>query len=476
MTASSPPLGRRKTEDGGRKGRMTEDGGRDAGRGLAFFSSAFRLAVLLGVVILAAGCGHGSSASRDKDRKAVEVVVTTPITHEVTDYQDFTGRLDAVKTVDIRARVSGYVTDAPFKEGDEVREGDLLFQIDPRPYKAALDAAEAQVAAAAAQVRVGEANVRLARVTLGRARAAGSAAAALEIDQDQAQAHVTEANLNLARANLGKARADLETAKLNFEWTKVRAPLSGRISRRNVDPGNLVTADTTLLTTIVTQDPLYAYFDVDERTYLDLMERAAHEARPGSPGAPHAGPSPPVLSVLMRLANEEQFTHRGTVNFLDNRLNANTGTIRMRGVFDNTGGYLKSGLFVRIRLPIGKPYPALLIPDEALQSDQGRKYVYVVKKEKDSKGKEVDRVEYRPVKLGQALQGLRVIRPAEKGKEGQEGLREGERVIITGMQRVRPKVEVRATLQKPPEPPPSPVGEMVTSNRRAARRQPAVAR
>src|SRR5262249_38314229 len=160
-------------------------------------------------------------------------IVTTPITHEVTDYQDFTGRLDAVKTVDIRARVSGYVTDVPFKEGDEVHEGDLLFQIDPRPYKAQLDAALAQVAAAEAQVRVGEANVRLAQVTYSRARKAGSAAAALELDQDLAQQHVTEANLNLARANLGKAKADLETAKLNFEWATVRAPLSGRISRRN---------------------------------------------------------------------------------------------------------------------------------------------------------------------------------------------------------------------------------------------------
>src|SRR5262249_22248043 len=137
-------------------------------------------AALLTAAILAAGCGHGSSASQDKKAKAVDVIVTTPITHEVTDYQDFTGRLDAVKTVDIRARVSGYVTDVPFKEGDEVREGDLLFQIDPRPYKAQLDAGQAQVAAAEAQVHVCEANVRLAKVTYTRARAAGSAAAALE--------------------------------------------------------------------------------------------------------------------------------------------------------------------------------------------------------------------------------------------------------------------------------------------------------
>ncbi len=396
--------------------------------------------------LLAAGCSKGSAQPA---AKPAEVVVARPITDEVTDYQDFTGRLDAIKTVDVRARVSGYIIRAPFKEGDEVQEGAILFEIDPSPYEAALKAAEAQLAAAKAQFAVAESNVKMARITLDRARAAGSAATALELDQDRIQTQVTQANLELARANIGTAQANLETARLNMKWTKVRAPLTGRISRRNVDPGNLVNADQTSLTTIVTTDPVYSYFDVDERTYLELV---------GTFGAgQESWFSALRFPVLMRLANEEEFTHAGLVNFLDNRLNGNTGTIRMRAEFKNDKGSFKPGLFVRIRLPLGRPYNAVLVPDEALLSDQGRKYVYVVTP--DNKAK------YQPVIPGQAIGGLRVVfadKP-DAVRKHQPGLSTKDRVIVGGIQRVRRDAEVKITEeQRPPAAPHSSLGKQLS--------------
>jgi len=407
-----------------------------AGRWFGFGVAAIFLACLV-----AAGCHR---AAAPKMNKVIEVVVTTPITDEVTDYQDFTGRMDALKTVDIRSRVSGYIDKAPFKEGDIVKEGDLLFQIDPRPYQAELNQAEANIKQAEA-----DAALQTKREERGR-RLIGSAAIGPE-EYDQ-----LVAARDKAIATVGSMKAARDRAKLNLEFTHVVVPplrddagrpLSGRISRRQVDPGNLVNADQTILTTLVSIDPMYAYFDVDERTYLEL----AALTTAGSDSWVSALQFP----VLMRLANEDEFERKGTVNFLDNRLNANTGTVRMRGVFSNASGFLKSGLFVRIRLPIGVPYRALLIPDEALLSDQGRKYVYVVKKTNNDKDEEVDRVEYRAVQLGQAIQGLRVIK---------EGVKEGERVIVSGMQRVRPGSVVQVKMQDSPPPPKSSLTRILKEN------------
>jgi RND family efflux transporter MFP subunit len=379
-------------------------------------------AVLAGALgVLATGCNQG--APQAKGAKAVEVAVTRPITDEVTDYQDFTGRLDAFKTVDIRARVSGYVQDAPFKEGDVVHEGDLLFQVDPQPYEADYNQAVANLKQAEADRDLQARNV--ARVQ--RMLPAGSIGRE-EYDQTVA-AHAK------AVATVGSMAAARDRAKLYLGYTRVCAPLSGRISRRYVDPGNLVTADNTMLTTIVSEDPVYAYFDVDERTYLDLLHSV-----PAGQGSWFTGPQFPVW---IRLANEQEFTHAGTINFIDNRVNAGTGTVRMRGVFRNSDGYLKPGLFVRIRLPVGAPYRAILVPDEAFLSDQGRKYVYTV----NDKGEAA----YRSVTLGQAVRGLRVVK---------EGLSVEDRVIVTGMQRVKAGTPVTATVQKPPKPPGSPVGKL----------------
>jgi RND family efflux transporter MFP subunit len=399
---------------------------------MSVFPSRRRFTGLLGVsaalltAILAAGCGNNQPAARGN--KSVEVVVTTPITDTVTDYQDFTGRLSAVKTVEIRARVTGYVQEAPFKEGDVVHEGDLLFQIDPRTYQADLNQAKANLNLAAADHNLQEKNSERAR------RLIGSSAMARE------DYETTVAAADKAKATVESMEAMRDRAKLYVDYTHVTAPLTGRISRRFVDPGNLVNADNTVLTTIVTENPLYAYFDVDERTYLDLKESAAPGQSSWFSGL--------HFPVLMRLANEEEFLHAGIVDFIDNQVSGTSGTIRMRGVFTNDKNSLKAGLFVRIRLPIGIPYKAFLIPDEALQSDQGRKCVYVVNDKNE--------VVYRTVKLGQAIHGLRVIK---------EGVAAGERVIVSGMQKVRPGAQVEVKMEPPPKKPDSPLGKLLTFER-----------
>ncbi len=395
-------------------------------------------AVLL-VALLAVGCGQGPPA---RARKPAEVFVNVPITEEVLDYQDFTGRLEAIHTVDIRARVNGYLDKAfgedgrLVKEGDRVRAGDLLFRVEPKPYRVELAQAEANLKQAIAERDLQELNA-------GRARRMITSRAMGKEEYDQIMG-----SREKARATVAAMEAVRDRAAIFLGYTEVKAPISGRVSRRYVDPGNLVKADETLLTTIVDDDRVFAYFDVDERTYLDLVGEA-----------PSASPSSRVaelkLPVLMRLANEEEFTRPGHVDFVDNRLNANTGTIRLRAVFDNPRGTLKPGLFARIRLPVGRPTRALLVADEALQSDQGRKYVYVVDKQGIAR--------YRSVQIGQAIPGVRGTAEAPKPGDRpaaedrimlrviKKGLGPGERVVVTGMQRVRRDEEVQAKEQAPPK-------------------------
>ncbi len=328
------------------------------------------------------------------------------------------------------------------KEGDVVKEGDQLFLIDRRPYQADLNQAEANLRLAMADRDLLEKNAE-------RARGLWAKTAIAREDLDTAIAAFDK-----AVASVGSTQAARDKAKLYLDYTKVvwerdktdptRPPMTGRISRRYVDPGNLVVADNTVLTTIVTEDPMYAYFDVDERTYLDLL--AATPVSSQSP-ANVRDTSVAKLPVLIRLANETKFEKDkvGYVDFVDNRIIPSTGTVRMRGVIGNPTGQLKAGLFVRVRLPIGAPYEAVLIPDAAIQNDQERKYVYVVNDKNE--------VEYRSVKLGQAVGEWRVIRPPEKGKEGQEGLTKGDRVIKEGMQRVRPGSAVEPDQSAPLAPP-----------------------
>ncbi|HEV3447979.1 MAG TPA: efflux RND transporter periplasmic adaptor subunit, partial [Gemmataceae bacterium] len=260
------------------------------------------------VVVLGLGLfgGCNNAPPQATSKKVVGVTATTPVTGEVTDYQDFTGRLDALKTVDIRARVSGFIMTAPFKEGDMVHEGDLLFQIDRRTYQATLNQTEANLRQAIADRNLQERNTSRAR------RMIESRSIAQE-DYD-----TTLATYEKSKATVGSMEAARDMAKLYLDFTQVTAPLTGRISRRLVDPGNLVTADSTLLTTIVADSTLYAYFDVDERTYLDLTGPAGSAANPLHTEL--------KFPVLMRLANENDFAHTCTINFVDNRVSANSGT------------------------------------------------------------------------------------------------------------------------------------------------------
>jgi multidrug efflux system membrane fusion protein len=373
------------------------------------------LPVLLGLGMLLTGMTTGCSRSRvaEADADAPVIPVSHPVKRKVTDYVDFTGRTDAVNSVGIRARVTGYIVKTPFKEGAEVKKGDLLFEIDPRPYKAQLDQAQGQV-------NLSRAQLTLARATYDRDVQLGPKGAVSQQQLDQDKAAVDE-----ARARIKAAQASMEIYKLNLSFTRITAPIDGQVSRYYLTTGNLVNQDQTLLTTVVSPDPMYAYFDVDELTVL-RVKRAINE---GKIKLPKKGAAVPVL---MGLQGEAGFPHRGTINFVNNVLNPSTGTMAFRGVFANPKPrngtrLLAPGMFVRIRLPIGQPYSALLVVDRALGSDQGLKFVYVV--DKDNK------VQYRRVRTGPLQEdGLRVI---------EEGLKPEDWVVVGGLQQVRPRMQVK---------------------------------
>lgn len=347
-----------------------------------------------------------------------KVYVELPTTGQITDYEDFTGRTVATKTVDIRARVTGYLTKINFKEreGQDVEQNFVLYEIDARPYEAERDRTEAAVV---------QAEGHLNRIDLDFKRATKT------IDKkviSQEQFDLVAGDRNEARAALEVAKANRNMAKLNLSFTKVRSPISGRVGRTQLDPGNLVRADETILTTVVAMDPMYAYFDVDERTMLRL-HRYAEEGRIELSGEQAA-----AVPVTMGLADEEGYPHDGVVNFVDNRLNPSTGTLQVRGIFKNSDRMLSPGMFVRVRLPIGEPYRALLVSEQALGTDQGQKFVYVI--DQDNKA------QYRRVQVGKLQQGQRVVL---------KGLSAGERVVVSGLQRVRPGAVVQPLVESTAE-------------------------
>jgi RND family efflux transporter MFP subunit len=325
----------------------------------------------------------------------------------VTDYEDFPGRLVAKKAVEIRARVTGYLLDdVIYVEGTDVEKGQVLFVIDPRPYQAELERAQG--------------NVIQARGRLKR------------LDDDYERARGLEAKGNISKEELARVVGDrteaqgalkvneaaLKLAELNVEFTNVKAPISGRISSRSIDPGNLVKADDTSLTSIVSLDPIRATFDLDERSLLRLQRLIRDKTIPWSLDQ--------AIPVYLGLSDEKGFPHRGAINFADNRVDADTGTWRLRGEFGNQDHALTPGLFVRIRLPMGAPYRALLVAEEALGTNQGQKFVFVV----DDKG----HVAQRDVTVGRLQKGLRVI---------VKGLSADERIVVDGLQRVREGIEVK---------------------------------
>jgi RND family efflux transporter MFP subunit len=359
--------------------------------------------VLLSCPVIA-GCGP-SQAQPGPLQQTPEVLVSVPVTREVTDYVDFPGRTEAVQSIDVRARVTGYLDKVCFQEGADVKKGDLLFEIDPRPYKAALDQAVGNLVSM-------EARVKRLDAELARAKRLVGTMAISQEDHDKIMGDRGE-----AAASLQALTAGVERAQLDLTFTKVVAGVSGQISRRYIDPGNLVKADDTVLTTIVSIDPIYAYFDADERTTLRLQRLVRARKIKWSLDA--------GLPVLLGMADEDGFGKRGTINFADNRLDADTGTWRLRGVFANPDRSLSPGLFVRMRAPVGEPYRATLVSEEALGTDQGQKFLYVVT--------DKNNVEYRRVSVGRLHDGLRVIT---------EGLAPGERIVVSGLQRVRPGIEV----------------------------------
>jgi RND family efflux transporter MFP subunit len=371
---------------------------------------------LLGLSCFAVvGCGKSQAQSGPPQMPPPEVEVSLPVTSEVTDYVDFPGRIEAVNAVEIRARVTGYLEEVYFREGSDVKEGDLLFEIDSRSYDAELARAEGSVLQT--EGRLTRLNGDYERAQALQAKGAMSKEEIARITGDR-----TEAQGALA---VNKAVRDL--AALNVSFTKVRAPISGRISRRSITPGNLVKADDTSVTSIVSLDPVYAYFDLDERTML-LLKRLIREGK--IEWSLESG-----LPVLMGLADEKGFPREGTINFAENRVDPDTGTWRLRGRFDNHDNSLTPGLFVRMRLPVGVSHPAIMVLEEALGTDQGQKFIYIV----DDAGK----AEYRRVKIGRLHDGMRVI---------EEGLATGEKVVVNGLQRVRPGIDVKAEVVPMPKP------------------------
>jgi multidrug efflux system membrane fusion protein len=333
--------------------------------------------------------------------------------HEVTDYIDYTGRVDAVNAVDVRARVTGYLEKMPFKEGDEVEKGALLFLIDERPYQAQLSQAEAQV-------QLNEAALKLARANNARAKNLSKNPGVIT-QQDLDQYQATE---DQSRAQLEASKAALATYRLNVEFCRVTSPIDGQVSRYYYTVGNLVNQDQTLLTTLVSLDPIYVYFDVDEITVLKI-KREINEGK--MKPMRETGPRP----VYLGLPGEDGFPHRGNLTFINNRVDPNTGTLTARGVFPNPrpehgSRLLTPGMFARVRLPMGQPHQAVLVAERALGVDQGAKFLYVVNAD--------NKVEYRRVKTG-ALQpdGMRVI---------EEGVKPDEWVIVSGLQLARPNATV----------------------------------
>jgi RND family efflux transporter MFP subunit len=373
-------------------------------------------ALVLGFCVGLTGCARTPPEGPAAAPPAV--TVSHPVEREVTDHADFTARTAAVDSVELRARVSGYLDKVNFKEGALVKKGDVLFEIDPRTYQAVLEHTRGSLAAAEARV------VRL-DADLARAQRLVRSGAMSREEYDKIVGDRGEAVASRAAQN-----AAVERAKLDLGFTKVTAPVSGRVSRYNVTVGNLVQAGDaqitpTLLTTIVSVDPMYAYFDVDEHTVL----RVKQLIRKGKAKTPDEVEIP----VWLGLANEDGHPHRGSIHFIDNQVNPRTGTLRVRGVFPNEDEALSPGYFARVRVPIGFPHKTLLVSERALDTDQGQKVVYVVDRD--------NRVASRPVRLGALHDGLREIT---------DGLKPGEWVIVNGLQLVRPGLTVEPKLADMP--------------------------
>jgi RND family efflux transporter MFP subunit len=368
-------------------------------------------AIVLGSMLVAAqllaGCDSKPAASSAPPPPPV--TVARPLQKTITEWDEYTGRFTALETVEVRARVSGFIDSIHFNEGQMIKQGDLLFVIDPRPYRLAVEQAKADVERAKAKLEIASLDVQR-----GTPLARTQALTERELDTRKS----TERD---AAGQVASAEAAVKQAELNLEWTEVRAPIGGRISDKRVDAGNLITGGptgATLLTVIVSIDPIHFIFDGSEADFLRYVRLAVAGGRPSSRDVQNP--------VSVRLADESEFKHQGRMDFVDNVLNPRTGTIRGRAVFDNKDGFLTPGFFGRLRL-FGGEHEALLVPDGAIASDQSSKIVFTVADD--------GTVGTKLIELGPMVDGLRVIRA---------GLAPTDRIVIDGLQRARPGGKVTA--------------------------------
>lgn len=370
--------------------------------------ATMRLSTLFALLPLAAIAACRGASGEPSAPAAPAVTVSAAIERELNEWDEFTGHIEAAEHVDIRPRVTGYVQRVAFTEGSEVKKGDLLFQIDPRPYEADLARAEAQLAQAKTRSQLATSDLTRAQTLVAKQA----------ISREEFDSRTSGQSESVAEIRV--AEAAVTTARLNLDWTRVRAPISGRVSRAEVKLGNLVQAgppDATLLTTIVSLDPVHVYFDGDEQTYLKYGMLTRGGARGGARDARGA--------VYVGLINETGYPHKGYIDFVDNQLDAGSGTIRVRAVFANKDRAFTPGLFARVKLVGSDRYKAVLVRDGAIGTDQDKKFVLVVKQDGTA--------EYRPVQLGRVVDGLRIVR---------DGLKPGERIVVNGLQRVRPGIKV----------------------------------
>lgn len=368
----------------------------------------------LGALLLAGGlqgCKAGSAQAAEQPA-APQVDVSLVATGKVADWNSFTGHFEAVESVDLRPRVSGYIDEVNFAEGSDVAQGDALFVIDQRPYKLQLERARAEVERA-------KSLRELARIDLDRSEKLIALNAISKEEYDQRASRLSQ-----AEAELQAAVAQLDQARLDLEYTRVVSPIDGRVSRAAVTRGNYVTAGDTVLTTLVSLDPIYVTFNADEQSFntlKGLMQRGE---------LPAAGSGD--LPVHVGLANDSEFPHIGQLTFIDNHLDRTTGTIAARALLENPGGGFTPGMAARVRLQGSGSYRAALVDDTAIGTDQDRKFVMVVNDQ--------DLVEYRQVKTGSLYRGRRIVR---------DGLEAGEKIVVGGLQRIRPGMTVQANVVQP---------------------------
>jgi len=359
-------------------------------------------------LLLALAIAGGAAQAQMGPGGPPPVTVAKPVVKDIVEQDEFTGRFEAVDQVELRARVAGYLEAVRFRDGQIVREGDLLFVIDKRPYQATLRRAEAAVTAA-------QTRVDFARGDLERYERLARSGTAPERQLEQARQSFQQ-----AQADIAALRADIETARLNLSFTEIRSPIAGRIGRKLVSEGNLVAADQTLLATVVSTDPIHFYFDLDERSYIAYARSAAAGGMP-------TGRNGDGIDVTAGLLDERTLPRKGRMEFLDNRIDPATGTMRARATFENKDGLLTPGLFGRVRVPGSAPFKGVLIPDEAIVSDQDRRFVWTVAED--------GTVAARAVRPGPRIDGYRVVR---------NGLDGSETIVVAGLQRVRPGGKVTA--------------------------------